>query len=198
MLTDIRRTTPGDGMESLTDGRAYPSAEVLVRWGAATGSEIRLRPIASGDTERLAAYLAALSIGTRYFRFGRTDVVYGEKDLQRVCNPDPAICRRFVAVTDAHGKEIQIGSAAFIIGADPDACDITILVADAWQGTQVAHRLITLLVEAARLRGLKRMHAQVLGSNRRMLAFAHRHHFRSMSDVEHEAVKSLVLNLDVR
>jgi L-amino acid N-acyltransferase YncA len=137
-----------------------------------------------------------LSFGSRYFRFGRGDVEFSESEAAERCDPDHATCRHSVVVTDENGAEIVIASARFYIQPDGESCELTILVADAWQGTRVAHRLLTTLIEEARDAGLKRMYARVLASNTRMLKFAQRHGFAVAADTDNAAIKVLNLQLD--
>lgn len=156
---------------------------------------MRLRPITPVDAGRVAAFVNGLSFGTRYFRFGRGDVRFSEDDAAKRCDPDPSLCRHFVVVTDDDDKEIQIASARFYIQPDRESCELTILVADAWQGSRVAHRLLTTLIQSARECGLKRMCARVLATNTRMLSFARRHGFVAAADSDHPAIRTLYLLL---
>jgi RimJ/RimL family protein N-acetyltransferase len=146
--------------------------------------------------DRVAAYLDGLSVGTRYFRFGRLNTRFSREDLVRTCNPDPAGCRRLIAITEENGIEVQIASAAFVVGTDKESGELTILVADQWHGTRVAHRLMSLLVRSARDFGLKRLFAKVLGTNSRMIRFAQRHGFKLVHDAGHAPIKTLVLVLE--
>lgn len=157
---------------------------------------VRLRPIAPTDAGRLAAFAHGLSFGTRYFRFGHGDIRFSEEEIARLCDPDPAVCRHFIVVTDEDGAEILIASARFYIQGDGESCEMAIVVADAWQGSRVAHRLITTLIRSARDCGLKRMYVRVLATNTRMLKFARRHAFAVTSGTDDAAIKVLSLLLD--
>lgn len=170
--------------------------ETIRTWTTQGGKVVRLRPIAPVDAGRMAAFVHGLSFGTRYFRFGRGDMRFTGEEAARRCDPDPAVCRHFIVVTDEDGAEIQVGSARFYIADDGESGELTILVADAWQGSRIAHRLMTTLIESARECGLKRMFAQVLASNTRMLKFAQRHGFAVTAETEHAPIKILSLALD--
>jgi acetyltransferase len=164
-------------------------------WTTQAGQLIRIRPIAQDDVDRVAAYLGGLSVGTRYFRFGRSDARFSRDDLIRICNPNPAECCRLIVVTEQDGLEVQIASAAFVVGNDRESCELSILVADQWQGTRIAHRLMSHLIERAAEFGLNRMFAKVLGTNSRMIRFAQRHGFKFAHDTDHAPIKTLVLVL---
>lgn len=149
----------------------------VLSWTTANGKRVSLRPISPTDGARVKAYLQGLSFGTRYFRFGRGTIEFSDQQICDICNPDQATCRRFIVVTDEGGEQIQIASAAFTLREDGESCEITLLVADAWQGTRVAHRLLEVLIDSARAFGLKSMYVEVLPTNVRMQRFALRHGF---------------------
>jgi GNAT superfamily N-acetyltransferase len=164
-------------------------------WTTQTGQLVRIRPISQHDVDRVAAYLDGLSVGTRYFRFGRWDTQFSRDDLIRICNPNPAECCRLITVTEQEGVEVQIASAAFVVGNGRESGELSILVSDQWQGTRVAHRLMSHLIERAAGFGLNRMFAKVLGTNHRMIRFAQRHGFKFAHDTDHAPIKTLVLVL---
>jgi GNAT superfamily N-acetyltransferase len=183
---------PGKNMHAAA---APPPANINHSWTTQSGQLIRIRPISRNDVERVAAYLDGLSVGTRYFRFGRWDTQFSRDDLIRICSPNPAECCRLIAVTEHNGVEVQIASAAFVVGKDRESGELSILVSDQWQGTRVAHRLMSHLIECATEFGLTRMFANVLGTNSRMIRFAHRHGFKPVPGTEEAQIKTLVLEI---
>ncbi|MBL8487042.1 MAG: GNAT family N-acetyltransferase, partial [Rhodocyclaceae bacterium] len=54
---------------------------------------------------------------------------------------------------------------------DGESCEFAIVVADDWQGKGLARRLMGILIETARSRGLKYMNGDFLTENSRMLKF---------------------------
>jgi ribose 5-phosphate isomerase A len=169
----------------------------VLSWTTANGKRVSLRPISPADGARVRAYLEGLSFGTRYFRFGRGTIEFSEQHIFAICNPDPVTCRRFIVVAEEGGEEIQIASSAFFLLEDGESCEITLLVADAWQGTRVAHRLLEVLIDSAREFGLKFMCVEVLPTNVRMQRFALRHGFvLTSSNPDIPAIKTYRLALD--
>lgn len=164
-------------------------------WRTADGDNLRLRPIASDDIERVAAFLAGLSAGARYFRFGRVDIQFPPAEVAAMCNQNAAVCRRFVAVTDQDGVEIVIALGDVETQADGETCEFTILVAESWRRTRVAHRLMRVLAESAKHSGLKTIVIRVLATNTPMLKFALRHGFVLSADGQHPAIRKLCLSL---
>jgi len=170
--------------------------EIIKTWTTQGGKVVKVRPIAPADVERLAAFADGLSFGTRYFRFGHGDFQFSEVEIARLCNPDLANCRHLIVVTEENGAEIVIASARFYILADGESCEMAIVVADAWQGSHLGHRLMACLIESARECGLGRMYIEVLATNTRMLKFARRHGFAVTSRTDRAPIRTLCLVLD--
>ena len=174
-----------------------PGSPGIVReWKTPGGKLAKLRPVAATDAGGLAALARGLSFASRYFRFGRGDVEFADAELVRLCDPAHEGRYNLVVVTDEEGRESPIASARFQVRSGTRECDMAILVADAWHGSRVAHRLMSALIERARLAGLTRMHAEVLATNSRMLRFARRHGFAAVSGVQREGIRALSLRLD--
>jgi acetyltransferase len=74
------------------------------------------------------------------------------------------------ATTMLGGGETLIGVARYVADRDRQAAEFAIVVADAWQGRGIGSRLMVLLIEAARRRGLKRLYGDILAMNRPMIA----------------------------
>src|SRR5574341_64225 len=64
-----------------------------------------------------------------------------------------------------------VGDARYVSSADRASCELGIVIADDWHHTGIAQRLMAALLDAARARGLKRMHGLVYADNRDMLDF---------------------------
>jgi acetyltransferase len=115
------------------------------QWRSQHGQWLTLRTIAADDRRAYAAFVAGLSYGTRYFRYGHGNSALTEEDLDFVCRIDPADGRCFVVVTSENGEELIVGTGGYFRESDGVICVMTIVVADAWHGTQIAHRLMTTL-----------------------------------------------------
>jgi len=166
------------------------------QWHSQNGQWLTLRAITADDRRRYAAFVAGLSYGARYFRYGHGNPALSEDDLDLVCRIDPAEGRRFVVVTPEKGEDVIVGTGGYFKEADGDSCVMTIVVTDLWQGTQIAHRLMTTLIRRAADDDFKCMVAHVLATNRKMLRFVQRHGFGLLPGGTQEAIKSLCLRLD--
>jgi serine phosphatase RsbU (regulator of sigma subunit)/RimJ/RimL family protein N-acetyltransferase len=160
------------------------------------GKELRFRPVSPDDQDRLLHFLNALSYSTRYLRFGSGCLSFTADQTARFCDPSPQEWRRFIVVTDDAGTERQVASASYYIQEDQENCDLTILVADEWHGSRLAHWLLTNVLDDARRCGLRRVIAQILGTNQRMIRFAQRHGFAVTPETRLAPIKILVLLLD--
>lgn len=165
-------------------------------WRSQHGQWLTLRPITADDRQRYAVFVASLSYGTRYFRYGHGNPHLTEEDLELVCRIDAGEGRRFVVVMSENGEEVMVGTGGYFREGENDSCVMTIVVADAWQGTHIAYRLMTTLIQRAAADGLKCMVAHVLATNRKMLRFTQRHGFGLLPGQSQEAIKALCLRLD--
>jgi acetyltransferase len=77
----------------------------------------------------------------------------------------------FVAITEVDDKEIEIGVARYAMNPDGESCEFAIVVADDWQGKGLARRLMGVIIDTARSRGVKYMNGDFLSENRRMIQF---------------------------
>lgn len=165
--------------------------EKTERWVTRDGIPITIRAISPDDVALSKEFLAGLSFGTRYFRFGRGDFQYTDEELQRLCTPAPGERAQFIALARCDGVDRIIGSARYVVEADSRTCEMAIVVHDAWQGHGVGHRLLRVLIEQARQDQLQTMVGKVLGSNAGMAEFARRQGF-DVDDRSQPGLKTIV------
>ena len=77
-----------------------------------------------------------------------------------------------LAATAMLGGETLLGVARYVRDRDSDNAEFAIVIADAWQGRGIGHRLLAKLIEAARRRGVKLLYGEILATNRPMLELA--------------------------
>jgi acetyltransferase len=77
----------------------------------------------------------------------------------------------FVALTELAGREVEVGVARYAMNPDGESCEFAVVVADAWQGKGLARRLMGVIIDTARSRGIKFMNGDFLAENRRMIQF---------------------------
>ena len=120
------------------------------RWVTGNGIPVTLRAISPEDVAISKDFLAGLSFGTRYFRFGRGDFQYTDDELRRLCTPAPGERAQFIAIARCDGVDRMIGSARYVVEADGRTCEMAIVVNDDWQGHGVGRRLMGALIDLGR------------------------------------------------
>ena len=173
----------------------YPS-HLIQTWTLGDGTEITIRPIRPEDAELEAEFVRRLSPETKYFRFMTTLNELPPPMLARLTQIDYDREMAFIAVTtDKDGKEIELGVARYAVNPDGESCEFAIVVDDEWQGRGLARRLMQVLIETARARGLKYMTGIFLANNERMLRFVQSLGFTLTDDPEDRTIKKGILPL---
>ena len=148
----------------------YPS-HLTTEYQTADGTTVTIRPIRPEDADLEQEFVRNLSAETKYFRFMNTLRELSATQLVRLTQIDYDREMAFIAVTDIDGKEIEIGVARYATNPDGESCEFAIVVADDWQGKGLARRLMGVIIDTARSRGVKYMNGDFLGENRRMIQF---------------------------
>ena len=142
----------------------YPEhweADVILR----DGRICHIRPIRPEDGDALAAFHESLSAETIYYRFFAPYPRLTEKDVFRFTNVDYEDRVAFVALINE--SIIGVGRYDRI---DRSQAEIAFVISDQHQGRGLGSILLEHLAVAAREKGISRFEAEVLPSNRRMLA----------------------------
>ncbi len=147
------------------------------------GREVKIRPIGPRDREAEREFILALSPEVRRYRFLEQMNDPSEALLDRLLNVDHANDEAFVAIAcDGSEAGAIVGVSRYAVGTDPEACEIALVVRDAWRPSNLKGALLERLVQAARERGLRRMVSIDSADNRYMRAFAPVHGFTSTPD----------------
>jgi RimJ/RimL family protein N-acetyltransferase len=165
-----------------------PGGECLLFREAVPGDE----PVAHTEFHRL-------SEETRHNRFMAAVNEIPEGILRELRHPEPSrvlflACFRL----DGEGREVEaVGAARLVHDAEGAGGDFGMVLADAWQRRGIGARLLRILIDNARARGLKRLRGHVLATNEAMLGLARRLGFRvTDSDEEGRRVKIVTLELE--
>ena len=99
---------------------------------------------------------------------------------------------------DGMSAQVGVRDCAFVNATNPDgeSCEFAIVAADEWQGKGVARKLMGVLIEAARARGIKYMNGDFLSENTRMIRFVTTLGFVLSAHPEDAGLKRGVLALD--
>jgi len=132
---------------------------------------LTVRRLVESDTEKLIAFVKALSVSARYFRFGQGDYNDDLEEGLHACVMNPDRGTHLIAVASPGPDEVVIGSARYVIQADRTSCEFVIVVADKWSHHGIGHELMGALINTAKRQGLRKMWGRILASNLDMLAF---------------------------
>jgi acetyltransferase len=162
------------------------------------GAALLFRPAQPSDEPRAHAAFHTLSEETRHNRFMAAVNEIPADILASLRHPDPArelmvVCLRL----DADGQEAEpVGAGRIVHTAGGDSADLGIVIVDAWQRRGVGARLLRILIDNARRRGLLQVRGHVLATNEGMLALAHAMGFDIVDSPEEGArIKIITLAL---
>jgi len=157
----------------------------------------QIRPIQTADLSALKSFMAELSPGTLYFRFGRLSVpMWSEEEWQALCAPHPERCAHFVATEIiGPGRYAIVGMARLILDGSQDSAEFSLVVVDHRQHHGLGRQLIHALVGEASRRGLSSVYGDVLPSNATMLSFCEGLGFVSRSCPDDERIHRMVLRI---
>ncbi|MEJ2523465.1 MAG: GNAT family N-acetyltransferase [Gammaproteobacteria bacterium] len=138
-----------------------------------SGTRMRLRIVGPGDRDGLLQGFENLSAESRIQRWLYPKRSLSAQELDQLLSPENDDHVAIVAVElDEDGNELSgIGMARFVrVPEDPDAGEIAITIADAWQGLGIGrillHRLLAAMSERGVARAVGRMHAENLRMRR--------------------------------
>jgi acetyltransferase len=166
----------------------YPT-HMVSSWQTADGTDVVIRPIRPEDAKLSQDFVRDLSEESRYFRYMNVVHELSESMLVRFTQIDYSREMALIAVTEDHNQEVELGVARYAINPDGDSCEFALVVADSMHGKGLGHKLLTLLMDAARSNGLRFMEGQVLKSNANMLKLMTRLGFSIQPDPEDDALK---------
>ncbi|MEZ5186143.1 MAG: GNAT family N-acetyltransferase [Candidatus Nanopelagicales bacterium] len=170
-------------MTSPAETAEYPEhweADVILR----DGRICHIRPIRAEDHDALAAFHETLSAETVYYRFFAPYPRLTEKDLDRFTQVD--YVDRVALVAVVAGEIIGVGRFDRIDRAE---AEVAFVISDQHQGRGLGSILLEHLAGAARERGVSRFVAEVLPTNRRMLATFEEAGYRPTQAMDEGVVK---------
>ncbi len=168
----------------------YPS-HLVTHWQLPNGNDVLIRPIRPEDADLTQNFVRSLSEETKYFRYMDSVRELSPTMLARLTQIDYTREMALLAVTEIDGKEVELGVARYAINPDATSCEFALVVNDQWQKQGIGHKLMDVLMDVARAKGLKVMEGEVLKSNRRMLKLAESLGFRVEPHPEDDSVRKI-------
>jgi acetyltransferase len=153
------------------------------------GTAVTLRPIKPEDEPLWHELIAACSRDSIYYRFRYLFRKTTHDMATRYCFIDYDREIAIVAEIVAEGARKLIGVGRLVSDPDREFAEYAVLVADAWQGKGIGGLLTDYCLEIAGDWGLKRVVAETMPDNRRMIATFRRRSF----ELEHDLSGGVVL-----
>jgi len=172
----------------------YPS-HLISTWTVPDGTTVTIRPIKPEDAELEVDFVRRLSAETKYYRFMNTMRELPPAMVARLTQIDYDREMAFVATLEVEGVENEIGVCRYAVNPDGESCEFAVVVADDWQHRGLARKLMGVLIETARSRGIQYMNGVFLANNERMLKFVQKLGFVLSNDPEDSSVKLGILAL---
>ncbi len=146
----------------------YP-VHLIQEWQMNDGQVVTIRPIRPEDADMEQDFVKAMSDESRYYRFMDTIRELTQTMLVRFTQIDYDREMALVAtVPGPDGKEQQIGVSRYVLNPDGESVEFALAVGDAWQKCGVGRKLMTALIECARMKGYRAVVGDVLSTNSKM------------------------------
>ena len=153
----------------------YPYPVHLIQdWQMNDGKMVTIRPIRPEDADMEQEFVKAMSDESRYYRFMDTLRELTQTMLVRFTQIDYDREMALVATMpdnapdSPEGKEKQIGVARYVVNPDGESVEFALAVGDEWQKCGVGRKLMTALIECARMKGYRAVVGDVLSTNAKM------------------------------
>ncbi len=172
----------------------YP-ASLQVNYQLPDGVDITIRPIRPDDSAIEQDFVRGLSEETKYFRFMRSLHELTPEMLMRFTQIDYDREMALIAVTEHDGEEEELAVGRYITNVDRRSCEFALVVSDRWQRKGIGHRLMHMLMEIARNRGLEEIQGEVLSNNHKMLELMKSLGFHISTDPDDPGIKRVIHTL---
>ena len=149
--------------------RPYP-IQYARRWTLTDGTAVSVRPIRPEDEPRMVNFHRSLSEETvylRYFGMLKGEALITHRRLAGICFSDYdrqlALVVEMVPSVQAHQPVIAV--ARLIKAHAANEAEVTLVIADGWQGRGLGTKLLGHLLEIGRAEGLERLVGSILPDN---------------------------------
>lgn len=149
----------------------YPIRYVTT-WKLKDGTEVLLRPIKPEDEPLERELLSSLSDETLRTRFFSIIRDISHEWLVLFCNIDYDRHLAIVAEIKENGARKIMAVGRIIIDPDSNSGEIAVLVHDRFQRKGLGYKLMEVLIERAKEKGLEHVYGEVLTDNQKMLSLS--------------------------
>lgn len=168
----------------------YP-VHLVTHWQLPNGVDVTIRPIRPEDAEMTQTFVRGLSEETKYFRYMDAVQELSYAMLVRLTQIDYDREMALLAVANVEGRDVEVGVARYASNPDMVSCEFAIVVDDNWQHMGIAHKLMDVLMDVARSKGLRIIEGEVLKRNAGMLKLAAGLGFKIEPHPEDDSIKRI-------
>lgn len=168
----------------------YPNY-LETEWQMPTGMNVLIRPVRPEDAGMIQAFVRGLSPETKYMRYMEALSELSPSMLVRFTQIDYDREMALVAVANEDGKDVCLGVARYASFPDGVNCDFAVVVDDQQTGMGIAHKLMGMLMNEARSKGLRQIEGDVLKQNHDMLKLAKSLGFRAEPHPDDDGLKRI-------
>ena len=148
------------------------------------GVPVVIRPLGKEDAALERAFIAALSVQSRRFRFLGQIGCPSDALIRSLTDIDYVHDVAFIALAGDAGAQSEVGVARYSVSADGKSCECAVAIADALQGQGLGTLLMNHLIAIARSRGIGEMISLDAAENFAMRDLAQALGFRREPDPE--------------
>lgn len=150
------------------DALNYPESLETVK-SFKDGLMLKLRPIKSTDEDMMRRLFYQFSDESKYLRYFAKISMMPHREMQKYVNIDYDKILSIVAIAEADRAERIVAEARYARSPDDDAYEVAFIVDDQYQGKGIATFMLNYLLKIAKDRGIKKLMANVLPENEKML-----------------------------
>ena len=158
------------------------------------GGKVLLRPLRPADAALYPDFLAEVTREDLRLRFFAAMREVSPALIDKLVHYDPARALAFVAIEEASGR--LLGVVRLHDEADGTSAEFAILVRSQLKGHGLGWLMMKHMIAAAKDKGLKTIHGQVLSENRTMLLMCRELGFHVSDDLSERDMKRVTLPLD--
>ncbi len=170
----------------------YPS-EYITEFTLKDGRKSILRPIKPEDELMEKEMFSKLSEKSQMFRFFQLIKNISHEELIRYTQIDYDREIAIIAEVTENGKKYMAGVARLIADQYNETAEFAIVIADPWQNQGLGNKFTDFIYEIAKARGIKKIYANTLAANRKMLHMFEKRGFK-LTKMEDSYYAELVIN----
>ena len=161
----------------------YPTRWVTP-WRTKDGTEITIRPIRPEDEPIELEFIRGLSTDTSRFRFFQIIKDLPHEALVRFCNIDYDREMAFIAETREGDRKIEIGVSRLILEPNKKRGEFAVVVADKYQAKGLGIKLVDMLIEVAKEKGVESIYGIIMAENLKMIRLCEKLGFTTKREQE--------------